>query len=513
MLVAASALITSACHSRARVPTPDQEAQLAERVAAILNEADRAFDEMHLVGWRKAELLYSEAFELRADDGVHDRLELMRYLVLTREIDEKILKPDQLKRLEVFCSEAKTPRQSVLCNSAKTDFRLEGLISDEPPPYSREEWKTLERLRDGSLSMEYVFLRAMRREFSSVYDAEVGDFLQRDRGSPSSVYLQILGGEPVANLDELLEQNPEFAELWAYRGQCLLGEKHYREALASLEHSLQLVPDYLPVLELLGSTYLYDLQLPEPALLYYRQALQIFPGEAEAALGRGIALHYLGRSVESNEALSSFFSDGIDWTGTRASARNAYLGRAAYFMAYNYFLRGLASSARFWVDRALELTPTLEGAHYLSGVLYFGEHDLARAAEELRQVVEPGTTICDAYFKMGMIAAEDNPAAMDQYFLNNGVCLEQSITGGLERIDEMNEWDLDPSSKATALQSGRRELKRTKSQALASVLSMLKTAHGAPVPRRAPLLDALNRLFERLNAIPVDESAAAISPR
>ncbi|MEJ2080454.1 MAG: hypothetical protein P8020_08415 [Acidobacteriota bacterium] len=77
------------------------------------------------------------------------------------------------------------------------------------------------------------------------------------------------------------------------------------------------------------------------------------------------------------------------------------LGRAAYFMAYNYFLRGLASSARFWVDRALELTPTLEGAHYLSGVLYFGEHDLARAAEELRQVVEPGTTICDAYFKIG----------------------------------------------------------------------------------------------------------------
>ena len=476
---------------------------MSGRVQVLVDEGNQAFDQMHLVGWRKAEERYTKALRLGAGQAVQDRLELTRYLVLTREIEEKIIRPDQTRQLQTLCSEESPARHGVLCMAAKTTFRLGGLVAGEPPSLPPSALTGLEQLRDGSSAMDFVFLHVALQLAPPVYDREATSFLEREPDAPGSIYFRILNGESIEDVDAVLQHHPEFAELWAYRGQQLLGDKRYRPALEALNRAWELVPDYLPILDLLGSTYLYDLRFPEPALRYYTEALRIFPREAEASLGRGVALHYLGRRSESNEILRAFFDDAIDWTGTRVPARKAYMGRAAYFIAYNDLLSGLATPARLWVNRSLELLPNLEGARYLSGVLYFGEHDFRRATDELRQVVEPGTTICDAYFKMGMIQAQEDPSDRGPYFLSNGICLERKLAAGLQRIGQLGRWDLDPDIRTRMLESARRDLSEAKSAALASAVSMLNTTQDIFGPSGSTLVDALERLFDRLEAAPV----------
>jgi tetratricopeptide (TPR) repeat protein len=509
-------LLSFACSAKRPELAPPSPPRLRPEVAELLEAGDRCLRQHHLYGWRRAEASYERAHDL-ANEGTHDfandteirhRLALTRFLIISRELDEGIFSDRHLDRFSALCSPASSPSpyRTTLCRAAGVKLRLARVLDAAPVGF--QYYPTLPAARSDEPELdEYVALLIAKDSAPSSYPEEVERFRRSFPESLLAAYLKIRQ-EGVSAMDvAAMETDSEFAELHFARGSSLLDDERFQQGGDLLHLGLTLIPDHTPALIRLAGTYLFSLGLPRWALEFYDRALESDPRRVEALFGRAAALHSLGEYVESNRMVEKMIDTGLSrWRTVPGSHRAYYRGQAHYLKALNLYLLGYPKESRRWIDLALGDQPHSETARYLSGLLHFDANRHDESKRELLLVVDGGTEICDAYYRLGLLAEDVDGTLL--HFTNNGICLERSAGLAETRMRKVGELDLDPTTKESLTRGRRLELRRLRAEALSSVSAMLEKTRDFPGENSKIFADTMTARAARLRAVGTDSLAA-----
>lgn len=449
------------------LPSPDE----------FVAQGDAQFSRMHLHGWREAEALYECAFEIKEEADTLEKLILTRFLLLTREAEEKIFRSSFREDLDFVCQRAEGSLQLTLCEIARNRLLLEGVLDEAPlldlaPGVSRELLES--RKKDSALD-GYLYLLFLKDMAAYRLNEESERFQSEFPDSPLTYYLRSVqggsSGPPIVSAD------PEFAELLMHSGERLVGQESYQEAITSLDRALELIPDYTNAAIALGDLFLFTFEYPKAALPHYEVALGVDPDNVRARFGEAVSQHYLGNHLESQNSLDRLLDKDLSrWRTVDRDAHPYYRGQSYYFRAYNYYLTGQKEEARQWVEKARELQPEADGPSYLSGLLNFENELFERAEEDFLKVIVKGTSLCDAYFRLGRIEESKKSGSALYHFIDNGSCLERNLAIVRRRIEEARQMRLEPGVRAAVEESFRQDLRKRLNDTIASVVSMINLA-------------------------------------
>lgn len=182
----------------------------------------------------------------------------------------------------------------------------------DDPRTARAAWSLLATLRQRS-GQPTTAADAMRKAMSLPADASVDDPFSAEaallRNNPREIATQTHGLLAASRLEQanlaieqLVRQNPQFAEGWLLLGRLQMLQKQFPAAEQSLRHFLQWEPRSTQGLFQLGTTLLNLNRFPEAADIFL-QATQIQPDFGPAHFNRGFAL---ARAGKTRDALPSF---------------------------------------------------------------------------------------------------------------------------------------------------------------------------------------------------------------
>lgn len=102
------------------------------------------------------------------------------------------------------------------------------------------------------------------------------------------------GGGPdvdarIAELEDLLDQNPKDPEVWAQLGHLFFDTHQFDKAIQAYQRSLAIEPDNPAVLTNMGVMYRRSGD-PEKAVQAFDQAVAVFPGFETALFNKGVVL-------------------------------------------------------------------------------------------------------------------------------------------------------------------------------------------------------------------------------
>lgn len=470
-------LLGSACSEKRPVLRVPSSQDCFPSADEYIVQGDTQFSKMHLHGWREAESYYECALEIAEDPTILGRLILARFLRLIRETEEGIFKDSYLEDLNFICQNADGSFQRTLCEIARNRLALEGVLDDAPPldlspAVSRS---LLEEKKKNSALDGYLFLLFVQdMEPYRVFD-ESELFQKTYPESPLAVYLRSVQGTP--GIQPNLAPDSEFVELEVHAGERLIDRERYQEGITSLTRALELIPDYSKASIALGNLFLFNFEYPKAALPHYEAALKWDPLNVEARFGQGVSLHYMGDYLESQSSLERLLDEELSrWRTVDRESFPYYRGQARYFKAYNYYLTGRKEEARQWVDQARILQPEADGPSYLSGVLHFESESLPEAEQDFLKVIVKGTSLCDAYFRLGKIEHWKQSKAALFHFIDNGICLERNLANVRTRLEKARQMQLDPAVREEVEELFQQDLKKRQNDAIASMISMINLA-------------------------------------
>jgi tetratricopeptide (TPR) repeat protein len=487
-------LICFACSTQRLVLQPpfktdDDAAQLVETGDVYLRQG-------HLYAWRHAETHYRRADQLRNTTETRDRLALTQFLIITREVDERILSDQHLARLSSLCSRTFSSRQVALCRAARTRLRLARILNESPWAYESDLVLYSTQSDQRELN-EYVVLLIARDSAALSYPERVARFSSDFPHSPLSLYLKIGKEGPGSVSTTHFEAHTEFAELYIAQGADLLDKGNFERGIRLLQQGLTLIPDHTSALVKLAGTYLFSLGLPELALKYYDRAISFDPKCVEASFGRAVSLHLLRDYVGSNQVIDQMLNpESTRWITVRRTDHSYYRGQAYYLKSYNLYKLGQLPKARHWISRALLEQPHSEAVQYLSGVLYFEEGNVEASRQEFLSLADRQTEICDVYYRLAILDQE--PTRSRCYFTETGSCLERQVNGAEARLREASSLEVDPLlwEKLNAVR--QLQLQTLRADAVSSIGIILNRVRESPALCTNAFLIFMTDLLSRL---------------
>jgi protein O-GlcNAc transferase len=155
--------------------------------------------------------------------------------------------------------------------------------------------------------------------------------------------------EAIDQFDKAIIFNPNFAEAYSSKGNCLEKLKRYEDALVAYDKALSLKPD-LEIAWLGRGNVFRNLKRYDEAFATYDKALSVKPGFEEAWVGRGDVLADLKRHDEALAAYDKALS-------IKPDLENAWVARGHVFWSLRNYEEALAA-----YDKALSIRPGLENA-------------------------------------------------------------------------------------------------------------------------------------------------------
>jgi tetratricopeptide (TPR) repeat protein/serine/threonine protein kinase len=137
--------------------------------------------------------------------------------------------------------------------------------------------------------------RALAAETEKI-DAEVETLVERAQRLSSGLFPDFR--QAVELLDQAIQERPEDARLYLYRGSALHELGQYRRAVADLERSLELDPDQRGAANWLIATAAQELGETDKSLHHLHQAQQQDPGTVDALVVQALAVPYEVRSID-----------------------------------------------------------------------------------------------------------------------------------------------------------------------------------------------------------------------
>ena len=466
--------------------------------AAYVAEADAHSRDFHLYGWRKAEALYQKAYALTGSDAIKRRLLLTRFLILIRQIDEDIPDSGSDDLIRELC--AGDGHQQTLCSIAKwyTDGKNAGQIKLDRPMFKGEDPNL-----DSYLNL-LLFDAIPRRDAFTVSDIQ------------SPLFLYLNPGKLLAMDTAEIEKNyPEFAEAYDHIAESLFQKKKYRAARAYFHKAIELIPDYTHAYIGLGNIYFYALEDYERALRYYETALESDPSSAGALLGKGLALHQLGRHQESNAVVDQLLTAHISrnqWIGDVPDVRY-YQGEGNYLKAYNYHLMREPARAREFVDAAKESLPDSEDINYLSGLLFYQAKDLESARKDFQRVIQRGNYNCNAQLHLGLIyrqlknsaessiPKDESDKKADTFLLGAAACMESTVLSLRTELNLLDSTDLEPQERFVLRGRMQKRLFDEHFASCSTIEMILRKLSEDGIGEKSVYLTLLNEILTRLRGL------------
>jgi Flp pilus assembly protein TadD len=224
--------------------------------------------------------------------------------------------------------------------------------------------------------------------------------------------------QSLGELAVLSKVEPEEAGVERLRGMILYQKDQLQEAGTALARAVSQDPTDREAIEMLGIT-LYRMNRPE---------------EAIPLLERADAVPVQGANVEPRYVLGLCYTDAKRYDDAR-KAFAAQFGfdpdsAEAYLVAARMFLRReFADQAATFAQKALELNPTLPGAHQLLGEIALAKADLPLAVKELEAEQKLNPLDGAMYDRLGDAYVRNGQFEEARRALNKAVLLEPNSTG------------------------------------------------------------------------------------
>ena len=161
--------------------------------------------------------------------------------------------------------------------------------------------------QDGEHGVDHPLARAFRLDDPAERLAQCVAFLESGRTpaaliATASVCIEVNDfGAAARDLDEAIEQAPEWAAAHFERGKLWLRADDMLKASESFSKAAQLLPAFAPAWANLGGT-LGELDRPQEALAAFEKALSLDPSSPQALNNVGVVRRELGRLSESEAA-------------------------------------------------------------------------------------------------------------------------------------------------------------------------------------------------------------------
>lgn len=500
ILFLASAAFACASTRREIDTSPVHDSIAETRSRELVERGDGLLQENHLYGWRQAEPAYERADRLVEKPEIRDRLALTRFLIITRELDERIFYERHLERLAKLCDRTSTTTQIRLCQAAREKLRLAGVIEDALASETTVSALKLPGSKGAELA-DYVGLEILEAAAPELFPDRFKKFLADYPDSLLGAYLRLKQPGFVERFPDKVNSSENFAELLFSEGFRLLDADDFRQGFDGLNRGFELLPDHISALTDLANIYLYSLGMALPAKDLYSRALESDDRSTPARFGLGIALHQLGNHLESNIALDQVLSPSDSrWQTLTSDERVYFQGIAHYYKAYNFYLLGLLDQARISADSALHFQPDLKSVRYLSGILYVDRGLDQKAESEFERVTDGGTELCDAYYRLGRIQGKRDEASMLRHFMNSAICLDRRVNFARSRLESVDALEIDSESRERLRKVREMDFSEQRSTALASLVSMLDQTGTSNSIRSVACRDLIENVLANLEA-------------
>lgn len=492
-------IVLAACSCKRPILTgTDPRGPAAHRGAAAATKSIPDA-EQHLHGWRTAEAAYEEAYGNWPDPMVLHNLLTTQFLILMREAGEGIYGPLQVERLASLCSRGTTSFHEILCRSAQERLRQRRSVPSGQAQIPSSHWDREIPVENPLLAAYLRFLLTGRKQDSQPFGKNALEALDPDRTSPLTLYLA-WKKERIGKTGVHAQRHPRFAELLLYRGNRLLEEARFADAIDSMTEAIRLVPEYTRAMVGLGDFHLRSLHLYDRALDYFEDALTWDPQDISALFGHGVTLHLLGRYETSQSSLDRLLElEPTVWKAIPQESARSFRARTCYWKAKNHDATGSPEKARKWVDRALADLPRSEAALYLSGMLHLEKGELGLARSEFLKVVDGGTELCDAYYQLGVINQSRPGRDFLFNFMNNAYCRQRKLINLKEKLNGAKGMDLDSARKEEVVEVLRARRDRLREDTLASLFNMTKRASSIGELDATTFHQAMDEVWNRLS--------------
>jgi len=410
-----------------------------ERYQALIDEGDRFFEKGHLWGWREADRRYEKAWEMAKSDELLERRVVCLALQATRERDELILGSQTGRKLEQL--EPVTAPKLRLLLALAASYRQPGpyLPADLSPVSFASLLDTQNSPAEASLYL--LCLKTFHPE-----KCQEAELALEERHKSSNIFRYLVPAEE-EEIDQLLQREPEFAELRFASGHSSFQKMELAKAREQFEKTIELLPDDAEAVNSLGDVYLFGFRDSGKALEQYEAALKVDPNNIKALFGKSVVLHYLGQYAESTRFLDILVGEKQRWDYLSDTQTQYYRGHAYYYKAYNAYLSDNFPEARKWVETAKSYVPNFGGVYYLSGLLYYRLREMESAKLDFLRALAEGREYCDAPYYLGVIERPRDGESTAAYFLACGDCYRKSLKDDRKRVEGIPQMDITESEK------------------------------------------------------------------
>jgi ankyrin repeat protein/tetratricopeptide (TPR) repeat protein len=408
----------------------------------LIRKGDENFSLMHLYGWRKAGNFYAEAYRLKPEPELREKLFLTLFLSALREKQEGIVNPgifQKIKDLGEFPENQKLYYLSEIAQHLQTLPVFRKNFLDLEAVEKKEVDVTLFDLENSPLDLYLYFYCLDYYRFNMKhYSTEMVSLLKKHqvlerirKNSDNPLFIYFNPQVAINKEAEIEARYPGFAEFFVQRGNVLFSRNKLKQAGEYFKKALELIPDHTKALTGMGNIYYFKVKDYFTAVNYYDKALELDKTNPTALFGKGVSLHHLEEYDRSDEVLDFMLQNQPE-----------HHGEAYYFKAYNRFQMKEPEKARLLVEQSKKRLPHKGEVLFLSGLLYYNEGKWNEAEKDFsRTLYDREYSPCYPLYYLGILKAKKQDWGFFRDFndsIRNFESLGRALENKLAKIDSMD---------------------------------------------------------------------------
>jgi tetratricopeptide (TPR) repeat protein len=250
-------------------------------------------------------------------------------------------------------------------------------------------------------------------------------------------------------LEEILAQEPDFAEADFHLGQAALKRGQLIEAENHLLKAYAAIPESPQMRILLAGIYFATEEF-DRSLRFYDLTLEAAPEYRDALLGKAICLSFLGRHEEAMAVLDGMLELGY-WL----------LGEAHYWLAWNLHELKRDPEALHHADEAKGRLPTNSEVFGLAGTMALDLGELDRSEKDFLESLKYNPANTESLFGLGVTCSRrDRWEESAAYYEKAGRASEAAAAAVVSKVEEIKGSALSEDRKARLVRRREAQVER-----------------------------------------------------
>ena len=452
---------------------PKKKIEISPQVVEYQNKAKEA-DTLFKIGsytcLKEAFQIYHDLLsEPHSQEQTKEKLTKTGLLLTLREKELGVLKNKYLEQpSDIIKASPSLPEFSLyleIVNSIPKETK--GATQDEKEDISRvfATWDKLkknidtwnEQLKEKSETDEfvaYLYISLNRSLPFHIKTKDKPDFSRFLEVFPDSSLIQYILSlypkENQKNLEELVQKEPRFHEVYFFLGEIALRRQQLITAERNFLKAYEQIPESSSTVISLASIY-FGFEELEKSLEFHEEALRMAPAYRAALLGKALCLGYLGKNEEAIEILSMLIKFG-----------KYHMGDAHYWLAWNH--NELENLDEAWenIEKAKNYFVGYSQVLSLAGVIAFKKENLEVAEKNLKEALELDLSNCEASYYLGKVyTVYQDWKESGIYFEKAAFCNEGEEKKLEDKIKEIENSDFSEERKVRFIKKKRIQLRKT----------------------------------------------------